>query len=398
LESDVTFAPEGTVYLGPLDSRLYRCQWHRIALQLEITPGTSVQVDTFSAEAERSLGEIVTLPEEWWATRQVAGEPGRKEWDCLVLSPPGRFLWLRVTLRGDGQATPVIHRMIAHYPRASSLRHLPAVYREDVDSAAFLDRFLSIFDSVMDTIGDTVTDIAALFDPMATPATSPRPGQLDFLSALASWIGLALEQQWSAEKRRRLVKEAHRLYALRGTLAGLRLHVAIYAGIEPQILEHFKLRRWLMLDGTSLGDGTVLWGAGAGRRLQLGLYSRIGDFQLKDSGDPQTDPFDIHAHRFTLYLPWPGAGDVERQAVQRIIAEAKPAHTQGVLEMVEPLMRVGFQSIVGVNTIVGCYPSGVTLESTRLGESNLSPSAVEAGAPTLQIGTRSRVGSTTRLD
>jgi phage tail-like protein len=398
LESDMTFAMQGTLYLGPLDSRLYRCQWHRIAMQLEIAAGTSIQVDTFSAEAERSLGEIVTLPEEWWQTRQVAREPGSQEWDCLILSPPGRYLWLRVTLAGNGQATPAISRIIAHYPRASSLRHLPMVYREDVDSAAFLDRFLSIFDSMLDTIGDTVSNIASLFDPMATPATSARPGELDFLSSLAAWIGLALEQHWPEEKRRLLVKEAHRLYALRGTLAGLRLHVAIYAGIEPQILEHFKMRRWLMLDGASLGNGTMLWGSAASSRLQLGVYSRIGDVQLRDSGDPQTDPFDIHAHRFTLYLPWSGAGDLERQTLERIIEEAKPAHTQGDLMLVEPLMRVGSQSIVGVNTVVGCYPSGVTLESTRLGQSSLSPSAAEAGALTQQIGTRSRVGSTTRLD
>jgi phage tail-like protein len=396
LESDVTFAAEGVVHIGPLDSRLYRCQWHRLALQLDISPGTSVQVDTFSAEAERPLGEIVTLPEERWATRQIAGQLGSHEWDCLVLSSPGRYLWLRLTLRGDGQATPVIRRIIAHYPRASSLRHLPAVYREDPESAAFLDRFLSIFDRVMGAIGDVVGNIAGFFDPLATPAAGRGPGQLDFLTWLATWIGLALEQHWPEEKRRRLVEEAHRLYALRGTLAGLRLHIAIYAGVEPQLLEHYRLRRWLMLDGASLGNGTVLWGSAASDRLQLGVYSRIGDFQLKDSGDPLTDPFDIHAHRFTVYLPWSAAGELERQTVQRIIGEAKPAHTQGYLEMVEPLMRVGRQSIVGVNTLIGRYPSGVTLESTRLGESSLTPSAAEAGAPTLQIG-RSRVGSNTRL-
>ncbi len=393
------FAGAGALYVGPLDSRLYRCQWHRIALQVEIVLGASVQVDTFSAEAERSLGEIAVLPEEWWATRQVAGdpqqgEPGR-DWDCLVLSPPGRYLWLRLTLSGDGSVTPVVRRIIAYYPRSTALRYLPAVYGEDADSAAFLERFLAIFDAMFATIGDVVDNIAAYFDPLATPAVSRQPGRLDFLSALASWIGLALELNWPEAKRRRLVEQAHRLYALRGTLEGLRLYVAIYAGIEPQILEHFKLRRWLMLGGGALGEGAVLWGSAASGRLQLGAYSRIGDFQLIDSGDPRTDPFDVYAHRFTLYLPWPQATQQERQAVQRIVELAKPAHTQAQLEIVEPLMRVGCQSIVGVNTVIGCYPTGVSVEESRLGAAVVGSDQRDHTG--MRIGARTRVGSTTRI-
>ena len=252
LQPAAAYAPEGVFIAGPLDSERFRCQWHRVRMQAQVEPGTSIQVETFASEAPKAAVEVQLLPDNRWATQQVNGQPGEGEWDCLVRSQPGRYLWLRLTLRGDGKHTPRIDALRIEYPRNSSLRHLPAVFRQDAASADFLERYLSLMDNAWDRLGETIDHIDGYFDPNATP--------LDFLTWLASWLGLALEQSWPEDRRRKLVEQAHRLYALRGTPAGLRLHVAIYTGVEPQIMEHFKLRRWLVLSQARLGEALGLVG------------------------------------------------------------------------------------------------------------------------------------------
>ncbi len=400
LEAKTAFEMEGRYWSEPLDSRIYRCQWHRIELDACIEPGTQIQVDTFTSESPKPAAEVKNLPEERWSTGQIHSQVGEGRWDCLIQSPPGRYLWLRLTLTGNGKSTLLVNKIKVYYPRRSSLQYLPGVYQEDVVSRGFLDRFLSIFDTVTGDIADLITDIARYFDPTSTPADGGIPGEIDFLTWLASWLDLTLDRHWPIEKRRELLRNAHRLYALRGTSDGLRLHIQLYTGLPPRILEHFKLRRWLYLDSTRLGDESELWGKAIVRRLQLDEYSQISSFQLIDSGDPLHDPFHHYAHQFTVYVPLDRCvGDTQNQTLARIVEMAKPAHTQGHVRIVEPRLRVGVQAFVGVDTIIGEYPAVVVTDEGRLSyDTVLGPSPDEADPPTLRIGKRSRIGSSTLVD
>lgn len=397
MDRDAAFELEGRFYSEPLDSRLYRCQWHRVLMRALIESGTEVRVDTFTAESPKTDAEIESLPESRWSTGQLNTQVGEGDWDCLIQSPPGRYLWLRLTLTGDGTSTPAIEQARIYYPRASSLQYLPAVYSEDAVSRDFLDRFLSIFDTLWGGISDKLCDIASYFDPAASPADAAAG--TDFLSWLASWLGLTLDRHWPVEKRRRLLENAHRLFELRGTPEGLRLHIELYTGREPRILEHFKLRRWLFLNQARLGDQSAVWGAAIINRLQLNEHDRIGEFQLVDSGDPLRDPFHYHAHQFTVFVPLGALSDTQRQTLQRIVEMAKPAHTLGAVQTIEPRLRVGLQAFVGVDTVIGRYPDKVVEGETRLGcDAVLGQSADEAKAPTMRVGIRTRIGSSTLID
>lgn len=400
LAAQATYVNSGTYVSQALDSLIYNCTWHRVVLRAAMAPGTRVRVATFTSSAPRSDAEIADLPDTRWTPAAVHSQVGEGEWDCLIRSVPGRYLWLRLTLEGDGSATPVIHGIKVYFPHATWLDYLPAVYREDVVSADFLSRFLGLFETAWDRIGTEIENIARYFDPESTPATSSTPGQIDFLSWLASWLGLALERHWPEDRRRRLVEQAHQLYRLRGTPEGMRLHIELYLGVKPYILEHFKLRRWLTVNHARLGDQSVLWGNAIVRRLQLDEFSRIGEFQLIDSGDPLRDPFHHYAHQFSVLVPVPGgASDLQRQTIQRIVEQSKPAHTQGHLHIVRPRLRVGIQSFVGIDTVIGCYPDEVVLNEGQLGGNTvLGPSEDEAHPPTLRVGRQSRIGSGTLID
>jgi phage tail-like protein len=390
LQESATYAAEGSLIIGPLDSEQYRCVWHRVILDGEVGPGTLVQVDTHTADAPKLAAQIETLPDTRWDTRQMHGDVGAERWDCLIRSQPGRYLWLRLTFYGDLQHTPAIHAIRVEYPRQSSLRYLPAVFREDAESAEFLDRFLSIMDEFWRQIGVTLDSIPRLLNPLGAPA--------EFLPWLASWLGLVLEQNWSEETRRRLIKNAHHLFRLRGTSAGVKLHIELITGREPHILEYFKLRRWLFLNRGRLGD-QVLFGADVVDRLQLDVHSEIGNFQLIDQGDPLLDPLATYAHRFALYVTLPDAGDNERRTVEQIVELAKPAHTQAQVVFVKPGLCLGRELFVGVNMVIGEYPAGVTLNEGTLGEGLiLSKPDRTTSSPAMQVGQIVRMGVNAQLE
>ncbi|MFQ5857419.1 MAG: NHL repeat-containing protein, partial [Anaerolineae bacterium] len=89
LEAQAAFETEGRYYSEPLDSRIYRCQWHRILMRASIQPGTQVRIDTFTSESPKTAAEIQSLPGARWATGQINTQVGDGDWDCLIQSPPG---------------------------------------------------------------------------------------------------------------------------------------------------------------------------------------------------------------------------------------------------------------------------------------------------------------------
>jgi phage tail-like protein len=422
------YATAGTYRSEPLDSRLYRCQWDRLSLRLDLPAGSRVRVSTFTAETPLTNTELDALPPAAWSTDLVLrpGAPTAPDLDGLLRAPPGRYLWLRLELGGDGRCTPRLWAMTLDFPRITLRRYLPAVFGEEPESADFTDRFLAVFDRGLREVEREIDRLARYFDPLSAPA---GPGRRDFLTWLAGWIGVTLDRQLPLPTRRRLVKQAGRLFACRGTVTGLRQMLSLYLGAPwtaaasgcaasapcgpcttrpvpawqppPLILEHFRLRRWLLLGHGRLGDDAVLWGQGIVNRSQLSGgevagNARTGVTRLDTSQDPLRDPFHVYAHRFTLFLPaWLRRRPGLERALERLVEAEKPAHTAHAIRWVEPRMRIGVQAAIGLDAVVGCWPAGVALaetdgEGSRLGRASVLAAAGGAGSD-------GRVGVGTRL-
>jgi phage tail-like protein len=429
------YSAKGQYLSQALDSELYRCQWHRIVLCGQIPRGTAVRVSTYTTEAPESLAQILDLPDDAWDTNLAVHDLSAGEWDGLVFSAGGRYLWLRLELNGNGTATPAVQSVRVEFPRISLRRFLPAVFAEDPGGANFTDRLLSIFDTCLRSVEREIDHEGGFFDPMSAPATPAPQSGVDFLSWLASWVGLSLDRQLPEAMRRTLLKEAPRLYPIRGTREGLWRRLLLLLGFRadgcccpddrprstcsptplncspapklpcaweppPLILEHFQLRRWLFVGEGRLGDQAVLWGKRIVNRSQMGENARADVTRLIDTADPYRDPFHVYAHKFSVFVPAScGASDQQRRALLNLLNSEKPAHTQYQLEYVEPRFRIGFQSMIGLDTVVGRYPEGVALGQTRLGTGSvLSEPPDRHGGPSFEIGAQSRIGTTTKLD
>jgi hypothetical protein len=238
---------------------------------------------------------------------------------------------------------------------------------------------------------------------------------------LAAWLALPLEGTWTGAEKRRLLEAVPKIYPRIGTPEGLCEYLRIYlqnithgaaAGLDsyPQVVEGFCERDHLMLSIPEvgrlgrLGHGAPLWSPAAVGRLQLGVYATEGEVKLVSTGDPERDIFHEYAHRFRVFVPsaWINTADDERM-FRRSVADAKPAHTAYDLVLVEPRFRIGLQSTVGLDTIIGDYPAvrlgrpdAPELPPSRAPRGLLGIDTILAGAdappPTLHIAPAARVG------
>lgn len=170
-----------------------------------------------------------------------------------------------VTERGEVPIVPW-----AGMPRQASrwLQYLPPIYAED----GFLGRYLLIFEDLLGPI----QQIIAHFDLFLDPATAP----VTFIPWLNDWMGHLVDEHWSAETQRELLRQASWLHQARGTRAGLVRYLEIATGAAVEIEEN--------VDGP---------------------------------------------HTFAVTLR-PGERPVDRRIVERIIELNRPAHTSFRLEIV----------------------------------------------------------------
>lgn len=152
------------------------------------------------------------------------------------------------------------------------LSYLPGIYADD----EFTGRFLRIFESIWAPLEAQIDLLYTYFDPRLTP--------VEFLPWLGTWVDLVLDENWPEARRRALIEHAADLYRRRGTAGALRDYLAIYMGVQPDIVE---------------------------------------------------DMTDQNPFHFTVRFQVPNPDGIDADRIRRIIEEEKPAHTTYTLEIVK---------------------------------------------------------------
>jgi phage tail-like protein len=363
-----SYALKGVWVSPPLDSEIYHCPWHRIEVEADLPPGASLAISTTTDSEVRTKEDILATNRQWETGYEMVSplqqeEGASRPTEFLIQSSEGRYLWLRIELQGDGYTTPIVRLMRVHYPRDSYLKYLPAIYSSDEEGRRFLERLLAVFQTEWDNLEERNDQSAAYFDPKAVPAGP-------FLDWLAGWLALPVESSWTPQQKRKLLEAAPKLYQRLGTPDGVRDYLRVYLenmggplpGDYPIVIEGFRERRQVISLASSplgrAGSGSPMWSTGVVGRLQLGNFARAGEARLVSAGDPDKDFFQTYAHRFQVFAPaaWVKTAKDERM-VRRALDAVKPAHTIYDLHLVGPRFRVGVQSTLGLDTIVGAYPA-----------------------------------------
>lgn len=351
------YVARGQLLSGPIDSGKPGCRWHRVRIDADLPQATTLALAVATADSPGTAPQAAPGGDPDWQDFPT-GAPHPLDWqevpggvlDFLVERPPGRYLFLRLRLAGDGSATPLVRRIRLDFPRSTSLEFLPPVYRDSPQAEDFSERFLALFDAAIGELDEAIERFPALLD------SAHVPDQV--LPWLGGFLDLAFDPAWEAARRRAILAALPRLYPLRGTVAGLRMAIRLVFDVDPAIEEVAGERMW-----GALGRGTVLRAVrlfGKSRaRLRLG-NSPLGAAPLRSYGDPDGDPLAAGAYRFRVLVPAASLGDgIGLERLRRLVDSQKPAHTLATVRQGGSGFVVGTWSGVGIDTAFAPLPAPV---------------------------------------
>lgn len=260
------YAREGTVLIGPLDGAAAGCVWHRLYAEAALTDGTAIDLQLSASDDPTEPAMPTGFDDPQWALHRilpharddtpdgvpVAGwlpqnseianapallacppRPDKAGLFTLMLQHPGRrvrriagrYLWIALTMRGDGQGSPELAALRVYAHRLSWRdRYLPGFYGETLsadDAIAagpatrhdFMERLLHAHEGVLTEMEGRIAGSWQLTD----PTTAPEPA----LPWIGQWLGLAPVKGEATERMRQRLLAAPHTAALGGTSGGL---------------------------------------------------------------------------------------------------------------------------------------------------------------------------------
>jgi phage tail-like protein len=368
------FVSRGLLMAGPIQAPNGSTDWFLLRAFSEAVPsGTHTQFFTATSNAgappfDPNAVEPFSDP-SWHALP-------RDVMEGVISNPPGASLWIGLILRSQGSESPRIHQMRTDYGRDTYLTWLPAIYRKEPQSR-FLERYLALYAGVLGPVEAKIAGLTRLFDPFA----APDHGFPSWLEWLAGWLTFDLKEQWTDHEKRRYLSKAFELYGWRGTIEGLRRYLKIYAGVNARITDASRFsQKWTLGEVSTLGFGTRL-APGPMQGAVVGSTAIVDQARVIPGDDPGGSLYEDTAHLFCVQvylsdLNQPGAIETVRQVLDR----EKPAHTVYQLSIIEPRMRIGAQSRIGIDTIIAEGPPPAQI-GMRLGGSVLVADAAPCPNP-----------------
>ena len=374
--SSAIHVSEGTVVSYRFDSGQYRTRWGRVFVDACQPPATAATIRFLTSDADEVPDPLPAAPpdrgtvpiphpeatpplpsalqlaaagdpmplfrrpngrEQPWL--QIAPDDPYQTYETAVQAPPGRYLWLELTLTGTAQVSPRVRAIRIERPGHPLLQALPKAWSRDDGDADFLQRFLGAPEGILHDLQLRAAARAILVDPQSTPQEA--------LSWLADFAGLVLDRRWSDRARRTLVAEAYPLFRRRGTKAMLARIVEIYLGFPPVIIEQWQLRG---LGGTILGllPGGPQAPSVGGEARRTGTLGRF----MVGGQAAGLDSYRSTAHRFCVLIPFPLTAE-QREVVGSLLEQHRPAHTAYEVLELDQGMRLAGRLRISLTAFVG---------------------------------------------
>jgi len=385
------YVKNGVMWGGPFGVGAPPVVWHTLKSSLEpLAASAHIQLFVYKAETKTSLpapSDSESLPEVEWQPLSLDVAHG------LILGEPSRFLWVGAHFTGEGRQTPRLAQIKINYDHLTYSQHLPTIYRNDSPHRESLERLLALFESFFVDAEERITKLSKYFDAEAAPPA--------WLSWLAGWLEVDLDDHWPEAQKRQAIATGFARHGRRGTSEGLREALHFFTGAHLHITEPILHAAWWALpsektspdDASLLGFNTMLAPAEA-QGAVVGTSAVLDQSHLITQEEFGAPLFEEFAHQFCVQI-YSGADFCEqkRDTIREIIEREKPAHTAYHLCVIPARMRVGFQSRLGIDTIVAG-----PLPGSRIGEVSDTGRGLRLGGELAgRIGEGSRVGLNTRV-
>ena len=319
---------EGYYYSRLLDTREKQMQWHRLLVEGDTISESAVRFWIYTSESptvcygdtELDLETLLTDETMPVQEKQNLFQPYCVRMidnpkDCLLHDVQGRYLWFCIRFVAQSGHSPSIKKMKWIFPKNTWLQYLPDIYQENRESASFVERYLGMFQSLYQDMTAAIWNVPQYLD--ADVVTGA------FLEWLTSWISVEDSYLWNEEQLRYLLQHGIELYHKRGTVQYLEEMVRLYTGRTPFIVEQHDLEGYL--NQSSYAEQLrILYGA--------------------------------DSYTFTVIV------DCEKQMSNRdykvltkIVEQAKPAHMESNIIVLEPYIFLDQHSYLGINSVLSRY-------------------------------------------
>lgn len=392
--------------------------WHRLMLEACIPPGCRLRVaarvcEDWECRADSGWDEQAEplwlphaseLPFDAGRLTPIPNQQGLFE---ILLQRPngsvrelrGRYLELRLSLTGDGRASPAIHAIRAWYPRFSwQQAYLPAHFQQQqrppqttpeaprsANAADLRERLLASLEGMLTPIEERIAAGEYLLYPESMP--------VERLHGFARMLGCDLPPHWPQRRQREWLAHQSVLQQRRGSYAGLclALDIATDGAVgRGQIVpvEDFRLRRTLAtVLGIDFSDDRhpLTLGTGQSGNSMVGESLILTDEDAREFlalfapelATSQRDRrsvaqfFDRHARRLSVVLHGEARG--LRRTVQTILSEQAPAVIQWAIRETDHPFVLGLSPLLQIDTYLERQPpfGRVVLERSRLGRGDL---------------------------
>ncbi len=245
---------ENGVYIsGPFDSLEFETVWHRLRLDIDVPQGAIYKLRIYASDdpkvlvpSRNSRGlDKIDLNEYIFSDKidihrkvdlfdDIGAKCYKNPKDVILYEFKGRYLWFCLEFISYEQKPIKVSSIKIEFPKVTFVDYLPEIYKAPENNSEFLERFLGIFQSIYVDLEDKIDNTPLKYDVDYTTK--------DFLSWIGDWLSLKNTSVWSEEQLRRLVKEAVKIYKMKGTKRAVSKIVKEYIGIEPIIVEQFDVK------------------------------------------------------------------------------------------------------------------------------------------------------------
>ena len=385
------------------DSGVRDTDWHRLTLSFEDFPANTQVITSYHASNHRTGGgrveELSDVPAEaattldemgiegvWdlleadietvaeavdrpvedveaWIAAAVDAVDG-DDWrsadaanqrDTLLENVTGRYLHVKLELVGGIDASPEIDSFRAYCPKQSYLRYLPEQFDRTGERDTFLERYLSVFESEFVDIEEEIERITQYIDPEGVPN--------EYLSWLSSWLAIEFDDRWPAEAKREFLARAPQLFKLRGTKAGMRQTLRLYLD-HVEMPDTSWMDEWEKRRTEARRSDGLLSDEAVGERFReiddrtagypsghLLCFLEHLDLDDADAG-PAREGYTMHMDgpRSFVVFVGPFVRRSHREAVERIVASERPAHTHGNVVELRQEFKLAGSTFLGINS------------------------------------------------
>lgn len=251
---------ENGIYISKaFDSMQDETVWHRMRLNISApssaiyrlkiyasdTPEISIALPGKSGLSRVDINEYINDPNidinrKLDVFDDIGATYHENSTDILMYELKGRYLWFCMEFINYEENQLRINSIKIELPQVTFMDYLPEYYRKNSERNSFLERFIGIFQSIYVDLEDEIDYTPTRFDVDLT--------NKDFLSWICEWLSVKDAAIWGEKRLRKLVKEAIKIYKMKGTKRAIAKIVQEYVGIEPIIVEQFDVKNNMYYD------------------------------------------------------------------------------------------------------------------------------------------------------